>query len=239
MENIVKLLGKPVINIYDGKLEGYVKNFLTDKKLKKIVWLEIFDDENQDEKILYAKNIFALDKDAIMIKNSEKIYLSNTINSECINPIGYKVYNINGKYENYVNNISFNNSFNIESITLQGGNELNKSKIVNVGDKIIIKSENKIKMHKFKPKSIINLENALDQKVETLSEENKIYKIKSHPNKILTAGSEFLIGRKVGQNIYTETKQLLVKKNSKITNQIIDIASANGKLKELTTYSIM
>ena len=58
------------------------------------------------------------------------------------------------------------------------------------------------------------------------------------PKKMLTTSFDFLIGRKVGQNLYAENGQLIAKKQSKITNHIIDIASQNGKLKELTTYSV-
>ena len=237
MENILKLLGKPVISIYDGTLEGFVKNVLVDKKLKKIMWLEIFNDESQDENVLDIKNIFALKNDAIMIKNNEKLYLSNMINTNCINPIGYKVYNINGKYESRIANFDFDENFIIKSIILQNNLVLDKKHIFNVGNGIILKTENNVKIKSFKPKAVIKTNIKKEQKVEAMEEKNVT--IKAQPNKILTAGSEFLIGRKVGQNIYSETKQLLIKKNSKITSQIIDIASQNGRLKELTSYSVI
>ncbi|HAJ77827.1 MAG TPA: hypothetical protein DCO89_02015 [Clostridiales bacterium] len=238
MENVLKLLGKPVVSIYNGTLEGFVKNILVDKKLKKIAWLEIFDDENQDEKILDATNIYALNNDAIMIKNNEKLYVANTIDTNCINPIGYKVYNINGKYENKITDLVFDEKLYVKSIVLQDDLLLDEKSVLNVGNNIIIKTDETVKIQYFKPKSKIKLSINKEEKVEALEEKNAVI-IKSHPNKILTAGYEFLIGRKVGQNIYSETKQLLVKKNSKITNQIIDIASQNGKLKELTTYSVI
>lgn len=238
MENILKLLGKPVISIYDGTLEGFVKNILVDKKLKKILWLEIFDDESQDEKMLDAKSLYSLNNDAIMIKNNEKMYLSNTIDTNCINPIGYKVYGIDGKYESKISDIIFDDKFDITSIVMQNNLTLSKKQILNVGINLIIMTEKKVQIKNFKPKSKINLDIKNEEKVESFDYNNTIT-IKSQPNKILTAGSEFLIGRKVGQNVYSETKQLLIKKNSRITSQIIDIASQNGKLKELTTYSVI
>ena len=237
MENLLNLLGKPVISIYNGTLEGFVKNVLVDNKLKKILWLEIFDDENQDEKILNVKSIFSLKNEAIMIKNNEGIFNSNTIDFNCVNPLGFKVYDIDGKFESKITNLLFDDKFNITSTLLQNNLSLDNNTILNTGNNLIIKSNKKVKISYFKPKAKIELQQNIEQKVEALEIKNTPV-IKAHPNKFLTAGSEFLIGRKVGQNIYSNSKQLLVKKNSKITNQIIDIASKNGKLKELTTFSI-
>lgn len=238
MENILKLLGKPVISIYNGNLQGYVKNVLVDKKFEKILWLEIFDDESQDEKLVDMKSVFSLNNDAVMTKNDENTYIYNTINANCINPIGFKVYCLNGKYDSKIADLFFDEKLKINSILLQNGSTLLTKNIFNIGDNIVIKSEQNVKLSNFKPKAKIRIENnVVDQKIEAMDSKN-VSTIKAHPNKILTAGYEFLIGRKVGQNIYSETKQLLIKKNSKITGQIIDIASQNGKLKELTTYSI-
>ena len=237
MENISQLLGKPVINIYNGTLEGYVKNVLLDKKLQKILWLEIFDDNSQEEKLVSLKSVYSLNNEAIMIKNNENLFLLNTVNTDCINPIGYKIYNINGKFENKIVDAIYDEKQNIKTILLQNNTELKITEILNVGFGIIIKKDNKnVKLYCFKPKTKIIKNINTEQKVEALRKNNQV---KQHPNKILTAGYEFLIGRKVGQNIYSENQQLLVKKNSRITNQIIDIASQNGKLKELTTYSVV
>ena len=60
MEKLSKLLGKPVINIFDAQLEGYVKNILIDDKFQKALWLEIFDDDNQEEKLVDAKGIYSI-----------------------------------------------------------------------------------------------------------------------------------------------------------------------------------
>lgn len=239
MENVSQLLGKPVISIYNGNLEGFVKNVLIDKKLKKLLWLEIFDDESQEEKLVSLKNICYLNNDAIMLKNNENIFLMNTLETNCINPIGYKVYELNGKFDDKIIDFVYDKSLNIETVILQNNKQLKIDEILNVGFGIVIKKDNSnVKLYNFKPKTkIITNDDIKEQKVEAL--ERKITMVKQHPNKILTAGYEFLIGRKVGQNIYSENKQLLVKKNTKISNQVIDIASQNGKLKELTTYSVI
>ena len=42
LENVSKFLGKPVVSIFNGNFEGYVKNILANKKLEKICYIELF-----------------------------------------------------------------------------------------------------------------------------------------------------------------------------------------------------
>ena len=237
MENISKLLGKPVISIYNGNLEGYVKNVLVDKKLQKLCWLEIFDDETQEEKIVNLKNLFNLENDAIMLKNNEQVYVLNTIDTNCINPIGFKIYDIEGTFFSKVTDLLYDDKLNVKKILLMDNGELNINEILNVGKNIIIKKENNIKLFNFKPKAKIQVNQIFsEQKVEIQKPTKKQIKIK--PKKILTANFDFLIGRKVGKTIFADNKQILIKKETLINSSVIKIASRNGKLKELTSYSI-
>lgn len=236
MERISKILGKPIISIFDGNLEGYVKNVYVDKKLNKVLWLCAFDDETQEEKLIGSKNIYNFLEDAVMIKNSADIYLSNTVDLKEINPIGYKIYLLNGKQNGKIADFEIDEKMNVTNIILQDGTYFDKLYILNIGKDAIIQKENKnVKIANFRPRQILDIPKDIDQKVEILEEKKEV---KLAPKKILTAGYEFLIGRKVGQNIYAENGQLIAKKQSKITSHIIDIASQNGRLKELTTYSL-
>ncbi len=236
MENISKLLGKPVISIYDGNLEGYVKNVLIDKKLEKLCWLEIFDDESQEEKIVCLKNIYTLQSDAVMIKNSEQVYVLNTIDTKCINPIGFRVYELDGTYFSSITDLEYDEKLNVTNILLQDNKTLNICDVLNVGNGLVIKKNNNTKLYNFKPKAKIETKVTINQVVKMQTQTKKQIKVK--PKKLLTPNYDFLIGRKVGKNIYTENKQILIKKDIKIDNKIIRIASNNGKLKELTSYSI-
>ena len=237
MENVSKLLGKPVINIYDGVLEGYIKNILVNTKLEKVVWVEIFDDNTQEDKIINIKDIYYLNNDAVMIKNNSNVFIAETINTFCINPIGYKIYTLEGKYQDKVVDLIFDDKNKINKILLSNNEYLEYQSILKVGNGIIIKKEKKnMKITNFRPQSISNTNNLPEQTVEIM---NNATQISNNPKKMLATGFEFLVGRKVGQNIYSENKQLIIKKQSKITPHIINIASQNGKLKELTTFSII
>ena len=237
LENVSKLLGKPVINIYDGVLEGYIKNILVNTKLEKVVWVEIFDDNTQEDKIINIKDIYYLNNDAVMIKNNSNVFIAETINTFCINPIGYKIYTLEGKYQDKVVDLIFDDKNKINKILLSNNEYLEYQSILKVGNGIIIKKEKKnMKITNFRPQSISNTNNLPEQTVEIM---NNATQISNNPKKMLATGFEFLVGRKVGQNIYSENKQLIIKKQSKITPHIINIASQNGKLKELTTFSII
>lgn len=236
MEKLSKLLGKPVINIFDAQLEGYVKNILLDKKFQKAVWLEIFDDESQEEKLVDARNIYSLNQDAIMLKNSEHVFFSNTIIQKEINPIGYKVYTQNGSFVDKVLDIEFDEKLHVKNILLKTQNALDKKSVLSIGKNVIIQKTNKTtKLSTFAP-SNVKIDSNLSNSVEIMETEQPKQIVV--PKKMLTTSFDFLIGRKVGQNLYAENGQLIAKKQSKITNHIIDIASQNGKLKELTTYSV-
>ena len=238
LSNISNLLGKPVISVYDGKIEGYIKNILTDKKISKLVWLCVFDDESQEEKLVGFCDIYHHDKDAVMIKNSDNVLLFDTVILEEINPIGYKVFDVEGKSCGKVLDLTFKENYYIEKLMLQSDQYLERKDILNIGDNLILtKGEKAVKISSFKTKTRVLTSIAKEVKVEIQNSNTK--PAKTQPKKFLTAGFEFLIGRKVGQNIYADNKQLIAKKNSKITNQIIDTASKNGKLKELTTLSVI
>ena len=236
MEKLSKLLGKPVINIFDGILEGYVKNVLLDEKLQKVVWIEIFDDENQEEKLVDAKSIFYTNQDAIMIKNGEHIFLADTMVQKETNPIGFKVYLINGKYVDKIIDAEIDDKLKVKNIILKNEKTLDKKAILSIGKNVIVQKTNKnIKLSTFAPNKV-KIDDKTNSFVEILNNQPKPQI--QMPKKVLTTSYEFLIGRKVGKNLYAENGQLIAKKQSKITSHIIDTASQNGKLKELTTFSL-
>lgn len=243
MERISNIIGKPVISIFDGTLEGYAKNVVVDKRVCKIEWIEIFDDETQEEKLLLPKGICKFGKDAIMLKNNEAVYLKSTILQSDINIVGCDIFCTDGCCLGKVQDICFDDNFSIESLILQNEQAVLKSEILIAGTKILIaRKDDAVKISNYKPKRKILLQNLTAEQKVTIQQtppKKASVPIARTPKKILTAGYEFLIGRKVGQNIFADNKQLIVKKQCKITSEIIDIASKNGKLKELTTYSLI
>ena len=236
MERITKILGKPVLSIYDGEFIGYIKNVFVDEKLRKVLWLCIFDDNTEEEKIISPKGVYSFEGNAVMIKNKADIFLAGTIITKDISLIGYKIYSLDGTVTGKITDIEVDSKLYITNIFQQNDEQFDKTTVLKIGNSIIIQKNSKTdKLNDFRPRQISDLQISNNRKVVALKEQNQN---KIQPTKLLTDGYGFLIGRKVGQNIYSENGTLLAKKQSVITAHLIDTASQNGKLKELTTYSL-
>ncbi|MGN1213025.1 MAG: PRC-barrel domain-containing protein [Christensenellales bacterium] len=238
MKTLSNLIGKPIISIYDGKIEGYVKNLLFDKKLTKLCFLQFFDDNTQEDKLLNVKSIYSIGQDAIILRNSFDVMLDTIDVSNYVNPNNFDIYSVDGNKIGKVSDITLNDKNKIENLVLQDKTKLLIKNILNVGDKVVIlkQGQSKLNISFFKSKANIIKYNKSDIKVEI---QNGVTYIKPQkPNKIITNNYEFLIGRKTNKNIYADNGELLVKKQTKINTNIIDVVCRNGKLKELTANSV-
>lgn len=63
------------------------------------------------------------------------------------------------------------------------------------------------------------------------------YKFSSSAPQTLTANFNFLIGRKMERNVYSQNKELIARKNVKVTQDIVNKAKLHCKLRELVKYS--
>lgn len=225
-----------MLSIYDGEFIGYIKNVFVDEKLRKVLWLCIFDDNTEEEKIISPKGVYSFEGNAVMIKNKADIFLAGTIITKDISLIGYKIYSLDGTVTGKITDIEVDSKLYITNIFQQNDEQFDKTTVLKIGNSIIIQKNSKTdKLNDFRPRQISDLQISNNRKVVALKEQNQN---KIQPTKLLTDGYGFLIGRKVGQNIYSENGTLLAKKQSVITAHLIDTASQNGKLKELTTYSL-
>ncbi|MBE5745782.1 MAG: hypothetical protein E7359_00635 [Clostridiales bacterium] len=85
-----------------------------------------------------------------------------------------------------------------------------------------------------------NKEIVTEEKTQKLETTNKIkYEITENPStpKTMIINTDFLIGRKLEKNIYSQNKELIARKNTKITQDILNKAKMFYKLRELTKYS--
>lgn len=240
MEKISLLIGKPVVSIFDGNLEGYVLSVLFDKKMNKLQWIVFFDDETQEEKIVEAKSIYRIGQDAIMTKNTQNILLMDTLQDGGINIIGYSFFDIKGKLLNKISDVEIDENYKCKSIILKDNTSINQSEILSIGKSVVIKKDAKVKLSNFCPKVRIRSTKKDEQINVQIQEkpENISTVVNPIPKKILTSNYNFLIGRKLGKNIYSDAGNLIAKINTKITSQTIDFASKNGKLRDLTVCSI-
>ena len=233
LEKISLLIGKNVISIYEGENLGIIQNVVFDDKFNKIILLELFDEQSEKEFVIETKYIFSVN-DVVIIKNKDCLIEKNNIDIKSKNPTNFGVYDIEGKYIGKITDIKLDEKFNTSCFELNNGKTFTQHELLNVGKNVAIlqpAKKNKISDFKSKPKFLTN--NKKNTMV-TIEATNRI----TSPKKVLTDNYSFLIGRKLDKNIYSENKQLIAKKHSTITPQIIDIASQNGKLKELTNSSL-
>lgn len=181
-------------------------------------------------------------------------------------PINNDVYTYLGKFVGKINDINIDENYNIAYLSV-GQTELALNSIIECGENVVIvqDEEKKVKLSSLKKKrsNIVKIEmlkTKEDQKVYTLNspepklleheilqensplEETKTkskYDISKSPTQpiMITTNYEFLIGRKIERNIYSQNRELIAKKNSKITTNTINLARMFGKTRELIKFS--
>ena len=187
MKNLINFLGKPVISLFESNIEGYVKNIIFDKQLKKVKYFVIFEDnEFQDEKMLDVQKVYNFNHDAIIIKNNSCLELKKEEIFGISNHINCKVYSTTGEYLGLIADIELNDDLTTNKVILSTKLELVPTEFLTFGQDIFIKQDqdNIIKLASIrKRESILKSISTLETKVsilptvKTLSEENTSNKI--------------------------------------------------------------
>ena len=252
MNTLSTVLGKPVISLYNGQVEGTILNAIFDKKLKKIKYLSIFNDNNEEEittelRILETKNIYNLGQDAVVIKNNS--CLENASNYEpelnIVNPINSIVYTALGTYLGKITDIVFDDNFNVTECALNNNQSFQIDNLIKFSDGItIIQDKNKkIDVTKFKTKKPAITKTNEVVKILRIDNINNIVPLHNEDNTSptlptkVTSSVDFLLGRVITENLYTQSKELIAKKGNIISLKTIENARKFGKIKDLAIFS--
>ena len=245
-----EIISKKVASIYDGKFSGIVEDILINKRSHRLMFLKVYNEQINQYFLLNASNVYSFGKHLILIKNTSYLQLMENldgIEKQGYNPLNTLVLNLQGKEIGTVCDINFSNNNLVESINVNGYNEqiLIKNLLI-IGKEIsILNTTPPKKILGFAPKK--EMPKTLDYKVNIISTiENKTAEPKTEealninpndqPKRIIT-DYQFLINRKITDNIYMANGELLLRKNSVINSQSITKARLNGKLVELTQKS--
>lgn len=226
-----------VLSLYEGEIVGKVNKLHLDKKLKKLVALELIFDSGA-VMMLSIKNVYRFGKHAIIIKNNQAISIKDNNQETCLVPFGSKAYSINGEFLGIVEEIIFSDKFVVEKIILEGNKTVDAKLIASCGKNAIIfnSQEEKINIKNLMPiKEPKNFAQKDEKKVSVMPVENDVVEVGSV--KPLVQSSDFLIGRVCGKDIYNFNNEILVKANAVINKKIIKDANKFGKLRELMLYS--
>lgn len=230
-----ELLQKPILSLYEGELLGNINKVYFDKSKRKIKSFQIL---NEDEVAycLYPKSIYTLGKNAITIKNKQNLILAlNESDLDPVLPINVKVYSIQGEYLGIVNDYSLTDKFVIENLILDDQQliSINDLASCSCNSIVVYYSQEHVNINSFRYK-IKNKSNQ-DSKVKVLP------KLFSSFNKIAPNPSNkkdnFIVGRICTKDIFDNQKNIIIKQNSTITEQILALASSKNKLQELMKYS--
>ena len=227
-----------VLSLYEGELLGMVNKLCFDKKLKKLVQIELLNDDGIIL-ILPVKNIYHIGKNAITVKNNQAVSLK-VEDSELINcPINSKAYSIQGEYLGSVKELIFNDKFLCEKLLLDNNLSLEINNLASCGKNTVIfyNNQEKINFQKFTPaktRKTFEIENV------QVAEIMPIKKTQVEPIQQKTdtkPKNSFLVGRICTKDIVNFNNELIIKSGSKVSKKVLKEANKFGKLRELMLFT--
>ncbi len=252
-----EFLGLNVLSLYEGELLGVVDKLFFDKKLKKLLEVELIGEDGA-RLTLPTKNIYHIGKNAITVKNNQAVSLKVEENSLSPCPTNSKAYTIKGEFLGLVKEISLNEKFLTEKFSLDNGSTLEVKNLASSSKNTTIFYENtdKVNVKKFTPNKAPKIFKSFKRvEAQILPVENKASAqtddanptqtpVQSNPqvvpvedtNKQLQT-AEFLLGRVCTKDIFNFNNEILIKAHTVINKKNLKEINKFGKLRELMLYS--
>ena len=236
-----------VLSLYEGELLGVVDKLYFDKKLKKLLLVELVGVDGAKLE-LPTKNIYHVGKNAITVRNNQAVNLKVEESCLCSCPINLKAYSINGEFLGIVKEISFDERFLTEKLSLDNGNTLEISKIASCGKNTVIFYENthNVDVKKFVPAKspkIFKTKVATQTQIQPINlakdktEERMNEMVEKKDLQPKEFSQNFLIGRVCTKDIFNFNNELLIKAHSVVNKKNLKEINKFGKIRELMLYS--
>lgn len=226
-----------ILSVYEGELLGVVDKLYFDKKIKKLLEIELIRDDGV-KLILPAKSIFRVGKNAITVKNNQVVELRENKEACCIAPLGAKAYSINGEFLGVVQEIALDEKFSTQKILLDNGQTLEIEDVATCGKNTLIfyKHTEKVNIKHFSPKTpkFLKRKNTQVVQVQPIEqhEETKIETLTKATNQDLS----LLVGRICTKDIFNFNNELLIKANSTVNKKNLKEINKFGRIRELMLY---
>ena len=218
-----------VLSLYEGEIIGQVNRLYFDKKMKKLVMLEILGEDGA-LLTLSAKNIYNVGKNAITVKNKQCVGMSFDTQNLVACPVGCKAYNINGEFLGVVQEITFNSKYQTDKVWLENSNSLELNTLATVGkNTLIFYATQKVNLNAFVPKQ------PKEFKTDEVVEANTM-PIQVEKPKVELKTSSFLLGRVCTKDIFNFNNELLIKAQTVVNKKNLKEINKYGKIKELMLY---
>lgn len=240
MYKISDLISTPVISLFECEYLGIINNIYFDSKQKKCTYVCILNESENIKKIIKIQDIYKIGKECVFVKNKSNINLKTDCDKELFNSfslINLLVFNLEGLKLGISHDIIIDKNFNLDKIILNNSQELNSKEIFNISKSMILISKSKISTLKFKPKSNVIKQNIPNNKVIILNKDKQEEKEPITNNEKIITDYRFLIGRKLLKDIQSFNGEVIAKKSTAISKDIIKKASLIGKLVEVARYS--
>ncbi len=235
-----------VLSLYEGELLGTVDKLYFDKKMKKLLFLELLSD-NDSRLLLPTKNIYHVGKNAITVKNNQAVSLKVEDVDLSLCPVGSKAYTIRGEYLGMIVEMSMNEKFLTEKFSLDNNTTLDVKNLASCGKNTVIfydKTEH-VDVSRFVPNKtpkFFKTKTSEPQTAEIMPVENEIdVSAQAVPvdseKKSNTQNADFLIGRVCTKDIFNFNNELLIKAHAIINKKNLREINRFGKLRELMLFS--
>lgn len=240
MQKVSEIISKEVISIYECESIGTIKNVSFSSNFKKIIAFVFFDDQSDFDSGVLSKDVYSFSGDGILIKNISKIEYH--FDDEA-SPMNKKVFSLSGEDFGRINDILFDESFNVVNFLTSQDKTFKPSQIFKMGfDTCIIKQENDtVKINSFKPSSNTpkqtQLLDNITVKLVKLGEDTPLPVIEKNilpklPIK-LQANLESLIGKTSLKTITGLNNEIIIRQNAVVSKHTITMAKAHNKTAEL------
>jgi uncharacterized protein YrrD len=204
-----QVMGMPVMGVKEGMQCGIARGFEVDPLTKKVSSLILKGDRNEfDFRILKREDVVSVGKDFIVTKTVENQKEMGPA-GELILLMGMKCVSGAGDLIGSVQDFEFNEkSGEIALLNLDSGTEVQGKEILTISNDYLFLSS----------------EISLDEEEKTEPEISAYEKEQK----------EYLTGKTAGSDVVSDSGEVLIKKGTKITEEIIDKARIAGLLTELT-----
>lgn len=236
-----ELLSKSVLSLYEGELLGVVDKLYFDKKMKKLIQLELIT-ENDTRLLLPTKNIYHIGKNAITVKNNQSVSLKVEDSELYLAPIGSKAYTITGEYLGVVSEISLSEKFLTEKFSLDNNQTIEQSALASFGKNTIIfySKNDRVRVSKFTPSKTPKFFKSESVQTATIlpepvKDETNAVPVE-HESKSAIQNADFLIGRVCTKDIFNFNNELLIKAHAVVNKKNLKEINKFGKLRELMLY---
>lgn len=245
MYNCKDIISHSVLSLYEGELLGVVDKLFFDKKLKKVVELQLIGEDGV-KLSLPTKNIYHIGKNAITVRNNQCVEINTETTKLIAAPINSKAYSIQGEFLGVIGKISFNEKFITTEIELENNTKLNPKFIASCSKNTMIfyNKEDKIDVNRFTPnknKKVLR-EKSVDIKETKQEQENLLSTEQKTENSIIeeqkhSLSTDFLIGRICTKDIFNFNNEILIKAHTIINKKNLKDLIKFGKVRELMLFS--